>query len=329
MTRLARRLALMAVLEPSYGAGAPNDPEWTWANALQILPRNRPRHRIERMNERRELYTPFLGASDEIPGPRVQEIEFEVELGPSGTPGVAPPWGTLLRACQFAQVVTPSNRVEYTPVSEPGESLTIRYWEDGHTYVSRGARGTVQFFFDAYKIPYARFRFRGYDTGSAVANWNGPANPYAAWKTPLMPHDATASRVRLGCTYNAGAISGGTFHPAKGFNLDMGDELTYDAIIGGEKVVVTAREPKGEMTLELTAAQEQQWRTDMNNSVETTFGWTLGNTNGNRISVFARRLQRQEAQGIDDNGFRRVTCNFGLILDKDDPDDDFMRIIVS
>jgi hypothetical protein len=329
MTRLARRIALMAVIEPSYGSGPPTDPGWVWADALQVLPRNRPRHRIERMNEPRDLYLRFLGASDEIPGPNVQEIEFEVELGPSGAQGVAPPWGTLLRACQFAEAITPSSRVEYTPVSDPGESVTIRYWEDGHVYVSRGARGTVQFFFNAYQVPYARFRFRGYDTNGTPSAWGGPANPFAAWKTPLMPHEGTASQVRLGCTYAGGTISGGTFYPAKGFSLDMGDNLTYDSIIGGEKVVITAREPKGEMMLELTAAQETTWRTEMNNSVETTFGWTLGTTNGNRIAVFARRLQRQEAQGVDDNGFRRMTCNFGLILDKDDPNDDFMRIIVS
>jgi hypothetical protein len=327
MTRIARKIALMAAVETTYGGGLPNGT--TWANALQVLPRTHPRHRIERMNQPRELYTPYLGASDEIPGPRVQEIEFEVELAAAGAAGFAPPWGTLLRGCQFAETVIPSTRVEYTPVSDPGESLVIRFWEDGHAYTSLGCRGNVQFFFDAYKVPHARFRFRGHDTVGVVSSWGGPPNPFQPWKTPLLPHSATAGNIRLGCTYNAGAISGGTPYPSRGFNLDMGNELTYDAILGGEKVVVTDRQPKGEMTLELTAAQEQQWRLDMNQSIETTFGWTLGTAPGNRIAVFARRLQRQEAQGIDDNGFRRVNCNFGLLVTHDDPDDDFMRIIVS
>jgi hypothetical protein len=327
MSRLARKIGLMAHVEATYASGMTG--EQTWSNALVVLPRTRPRHRIERMNEKRELYTPYLGASDEIPGPRVQEIEFEVELAGSGAAGTPPPWGRLLRACQFAEAITVGQRVEYTPTSEPGESLILRYWEDGIAYVSRGARGTVQFFLDAYKIPHARFRFRGFDTFAGASNWGANSSAYTAWKTPIMPHSGTSGSIRLGCTFSGGTISGGTVFPSRGFNLDMGDELKYDPILSDEKVVVTSREPRGEMMVELTAAQEQTWRTEMNDSVETTFGFTLGTAAGARVAFFGRRLQRQEAQGVDDNGFRRVNTSFGLILDKDDPNDDFMRIIVS
>jgi hypothetical protein len=55
MTRIARKIALMAAVETTYGGGLPNGT--AWANALQVLPRTHPRHRIERMNQPRELYT--------------------------------------------------------------------------------------------------------------------------------------------------------------------------------------------------------------------------------------------------------------------------------
>ena len=325
MTRLARKIALMAEIETTYGGGLPTAA--TWSSALQVLPRSRPRHRIRRMNEPRDLYTRVLGESDEIPGPRVQEIEFEIELAASGSAGTPPPWGKLLRACQFAET-TFAGRVEYTPVSDPGESLVIRYWEDGHAYIARGCRGTVKFDLTAFRIPRATFRFEGFDASSSQSAWDGPSNPFAAWQTPLLPQTANSGDILLGCSYSGGVITGGTAYPSKGFTLDMGHELTYDAILGAEKVVVTQRRPKGEMLLELTAAQEQTWRTEMNASVETSFGWQIGTGAGNRIVVFGRRLQRQEAQGVEDAGFRRTSTQFALIFDPVAPSDDFMRIVV-
>lgn len=325
MTRLARKIAIQAEIETTYGGGLPTG--MGWADALQVLPRSRPRHRIRRMNEPRDIYFRVLGESDEIPGPRVQELEFEIELAASGAAGTPPAWGKLLRACQFAET-TFAGRVEYTPVSDPGESLVFRYWEDGHAYIARGCRGSVKFDLTAFRIPRATFRFEGFDTTSVEAAWGGPPNPFAAWRAPILPHTANSGNILLGCTYTAGALSGGTEYPSKGFTLDMGHELTYDAILGAEKVVVTQRRPKGEMLLELSAAQEALWRTEMNDSVETTFGWRIGTGAGNRITVFGRRLQRQEAQGVEDAGFRRTSTQFALIVDPTDPSDDFMRIAV-
>lgn len=334
MSRLARKIALAAEIEPTYGAGRPlvGDPPApiSWAEALWIRPNGRPNFRIERNNIPRELMTPFLGASDELIGPRVAEIEFEVELAASGTAGTPPAWGKLLRACQFAETITAGSRVEYTPVSDPGESLIIRYWADGMAYAMKGCRGTVIFVVNAFDRPALRFRFRGFDTFGEASGWSGPAqDTYTAWKTPLVPQSSNSSSMLLGCTYSNGNISGGTAYAGKGFELDMGHELTYDAILDGEKVVVTQRNPRGQMMLELTAAQEEQWRTDMNNSVETTFGWRIGTEGGSRITFFGRRLQRQETQQVDDNGFLRVQTNFGLILDANDPNDDFMRIALT
>lgn len=326
MSRLARRLALQAHGEASYGSGLTGIQ--TWTNALQILPRTRPRHRIERMNAPRELYTPHLGASDEIPGPRKSVFEFEVEMAGAGAAGGSPAWSRLLRACQFAETQVAGSRVEFTPVSEPGESLAIRYWEDGHAYHARGCRGQVEFLVSAFEIPVMRFRFEGFDTSSGSGPALQPASPYAVWKTPILPMSSNSGNIRLGCSLSSGALSGGEAYPSKGFTLDMGNAITYDATLGAEAVVVTDRQPKGKMTLQLTAAQEAAWRTDMNASVETTFGWQMGSGAGNTIVFFGRRLQRQAAQGIDDNGFRRVETDFGLILDKDDPNDDFMRIVV-
>lgn len=330
MARLARQIALQAEIEPTYGAGTGGG---AWAAALQVLPVRRPNHRVMRMNENRELYTAFLGSSDEIPGPRVQEIEFEIELAGSGTPGTPPPWGKLLRACQFSETIIAGEdaRVEYHPVSAPGESVVMRFWADGVAYIGRGSRGTVSFDLTAYQIPRARFRFMGFDVVREQAAALQPASPFSVWKQPILPSQANSARMRLGSgtSYTgAGGLSGGTLYNTKGLTLDMGHTLTYDPIIGAEKVVVTDRNPTGQATLELTAAQEVAWNAEMNDSIETPAGWRVGDQPGNTIIFFGRRLQRQEMQQIDDNGFVRADIKYGLILDKDDRNDNFMTLCV-
>jgi len=324
MARLARRVALQAHIEATYAAGLTG--EQTWQNALQILPRGRPRQEIKRMNESREFYTPYLGGSDDVPGPRVAEIGFEVEMAPSGTAGVAPLWGKLLRACQFAETVTADTRVEYTPVSEPGESLVMRYWEDGGAHYSRGCRGQVSILVEAYKIPRLQFLFRGFDTAHHTSTAMQPANPYTGWQHPTLPMSSTSTNIKLGCSYANGSLSGGDAYPSKGFTLDMGHTLTYDAIIGSEKVVVTERDPKGRMTLELTPDDEGTWRTAMNTSTEASMGWEMTRGDGRSVVFFFRRMKRLAMQAVDENLFRRNQVEFGAILHPADPNDDFMRI---
>lgn len=92
----------------------------------------------------RDLEHPYLGAQGTIPAELQAKLSFKVELAPSGTPGVAPAWGPLLRGCAMAQTIVASTSVRYNPITDTHESLTIHFWIDTTRYVMLGARGNAK-----------------------------------------------------------------------------------------------------------------------------------------------------------------------------------------
>jgi len=109
----------------------------------------------------RELEMPFLGAQGMIPVGLRAKLSFKVELVGSGTPGTAPKWGPLLRACAVAQTVNAGVSVVYNPVSSGHESGTFHFYIGDTRHVFTGARGTATLRFAAQAIPYLEFEFTG------------------------------------------------------------------------------------------------------------------------------------------------------------------------
>lgn len=63
--------------------------------------------------------------------------------------------------------------------------------------------------------PLLSFKFEGIDGGVSAATATGTCTP---WQKPLVVTDPNTGDVLLGCTYSAGALSGGTSYPNRGFN---------------------------------------------------------------------------------------------------------------
>lgn len=53
----------------------------------------------------RETIRPFFGNAETLPTSIYGRLEFSVEMAGSGTPGVAPAWGALLRMCGFSETL--------------------------------------------------------------------------------------------------------------------------------------------------------------------------------------------------------------------------------
>lgn len=99
---------------------------------------------------------------------------FAVGLVGSGTAGVAPVIGPLLKACAMAEVVDPDTTVTYTPLdlmaTNTTDSCSIRVNESGEEQEILNNRGTVTLTFPSAGIPKAEFTFTGdYDTPYAEA----------------------------------------------------------------------------------------------------------------------------------------------------------------
>jgi len=97
----------------------------------------------------RELEPHYIAAGGTIPIGLHGKMSFNVELAPSGSAGVAPAWGALLRACACAETIVATTSVTCNPVSGDHESVGIHFCIGRTRYVLLGTRGTVSLEFAA------------------------------------------------------------------------------------------------------------------------------------------------------------------------------------
>jgi hypothetical protein len=156
--------------------------------------------------------------------------------------------------------------------------------------------------------PMLRFTFSGLDGGpAATAN---PTQTLTAWKTPLVISDANTGDIKLGSTYSAGAISGGTVYPSRGLSLDVGNQVAKLAMLGGQSVDVTNRQVSGSMQLELTAAQEVAMFADVNANTLTSMSFEHGTAAGAKVLFHMPSVQRVNPKHADYEG--RIQMAFDL-----------------
>jgi hypothetical protein len=163
---LTRREAILAKVETTYNwdaAPTPADdavlvenPSWTAEGARMID---------------RQAAIGTLARKKSIFGGTLMQVAFDVEAKGSGTAGVAPEIGVLLRGCAFSETINVGSSVVYQPASGGHESLTIYYYADGLLYKITGARGTVTGNFEAGNKGVFSFTFTGHlmQWGTATA----------------------------------------------------------------------------------------------------------------------------------------------------------------
>lgn len=137
MTRKVRRSTILWKIEGTYA----QDPTPTGA-ANAILVRNLDIKPLKPELVPRDIIRPFLGMSEKLVAARWFEMTFGIELAGSGTAGVAPAWGTLLRGCGMAEtVLTPA----HTGTAQAGgaSSITLAVGASAVDNAYRGMRITT------------------------------------------------------------------------------------------------------------------------------------------------------------------------------------------
>ena len=99
-TRYWRKKAILAKIETVYAT----DPTPTGA-ANAILMRDVEFTPFEAEYVERDIAREFLGHQDQIVATVRAKLTYKVEMAGSGTAGVAPPWGPLVRACALAEYI--------------------------------------------------------------------------------------------------------------------------------------------------------------------------------------------------------------------------------
>ncbi|KQW96977.1 hypothetical protein ASC94_09220 [Massilia sp. Root418] len=322
MGRLIRKTAILASIETTYGQDAVPTGA---ANALVVS--NLSINPLNAQNVSRDIIRAYLGGSEELVGTAYVEAGFDVELVGSGTAGTAPAWGPLMRAIGFAEVITLATRVDYVPVSDLFESVSIYWYDDGVLHKLLGARGTASLKMAVGEKPVISFKFLGIDGGaSAVA---APATTLTAWRVPQIVTDANSGDVTLGATHTtttAPVLTTGTKYPSQGLTIDLGISTPFQALLGGESVEVTDRKVTGAVKLDLTAAQEVAFLADVKAAALTSIGMVHGTVVGDKVMVWMPSVQRVEPTKEDLNGKR--LCGYKLKINPLAGNDE-IRIVTS
>ena len=301
--RYSRNAIVLAKIESAYGS----DPTPTGA-ANAMLVSDLSINPLNANNVDRSLVRAYFGGSEQLVGTANVTCSFTVELQSSGAAGTAPAFGPLLRACGFAETVTASTRVDYLPITNSIESVTIYYHDDGVLHKLLGCRGTFDIDAKIGSRPTLKFTFTGIDgTMSATAN---PTPTLTAFKTPLVVTDPNTGDLTFGCTYSTGSLSGGTGYPSQGLELMLGNDVQYTPLLGGETVDITQRAVTGKVSLDLTAAQEVTMMTSVKANTVQGLGLVHGTTAGYVSLLHMPAVQLINPTKSDINGKRM--CDYDL-----------------
>ena len=240
-------------------------------------------------NVERGLIRPWMGNGGVLQGTRSLKIDITTELFGSGTPGTPPAWGRLMRGCTFAEVVS-ATMVEYLPMTDGHEMLTIDYVLAGVRHRMTEARGSVSIAAEADGRPTLKFSFIGADAGPVVQA-NTPVT-YADWKLPEVVNNINTKMVTLGGTYAAGVVTGGTSYCSRGLTLDLAADLKFKSMLGCGGAEIDDRKPKGQLKLELSAAQEVAMLADINVGKPTSVSMLHGSAAGKRVLFWLPNVTR-------------------------------------
>ena len=293
MSLLTRRRVILAKIETVSGT------DGTPTGALNaILVRNMNITPLAADIVSRDLVRPYLGTSEQLIASKHVEIDFEVEIAGSGTAGTAPKYGPLLRACGMSETVSAAVSTVYAPISASFESVTIYHNVDGVLHKITGARGTVEFTFNARAIPVMKYKLIGiYNAPTDTAL---PVVDYSLFQTPLACNSANTT----------GFAFFGFAAALESININMSNTVTYRSLIGSEYVQITDRKVEGTAVFEAPTITSKDFFTAAIATTLGTLAMTHGTVAGNKFGVASSRIDITTPTYTDNNGVMMLSVPF-------------------
>lgn len=254
-------------------------------------------------NVNRDRLRAFIGANAALVGTKYKEISFDVEMVGSGSAGEAPAWGPALRACAMVQTIESGVRVDYTPVTDSQETVTIYAWKDGVRHILLASKGEWGVRLKAGGIPVLTFRFMGLDGGESVQS--NPSVTLTGWRIPQVLTDAFTADIVSGGTVNdtgAPAITGGTALVSDGVEFNSGNAVNFTPLIGLETIDITEREMVGSTMLDETAAQEVARMALVRANTLASLALQHGTVAGEKVLLYMPSVQFSEMGYAEVNG---------------------------
>lgn len=270
------------------------------ADALLVMnPSFKPNTAMNKRPNVSSSLSPFAA----VAGARSATIEFDVEVKGSGTPGTAPEWGKLMKACGYAEtIVTSPASVTYTPTSVSGGSpvsiptLTMALYEDGICNKIWGARGDVSLKEKTGEIALWHFVFTGADFGVTDAAMLSSGVSYQSTLPPVFANASFAVDSYSAVIENLEIRSGNSVSLRPDVNASS----------GYRSAVISGREPVLTFDPEMVTVATYDFYGKLRSGNEGAFSQVLGSVAGNIITITAPKVQYMAINPADRNKQRTL-----------------------
>ncbi len=279
-----KKKTLLAKIETTYGTDSVPT-----AAANAILASNVTLAPMEGEDVSRNLERPYFGGSPVIPVGLHVTLTFDVELQGSGALGTAPGWGPLLRACRVAQTISAGAKVEYTPVTDAIESVSIYMAIDTNRHVVLGSRGNCVFTLNAQGIPVMRFSFTGL---FAIPTTQAVVSPVLT--AFLSPDVATTTNTPL---FTIGAVP----MILRNWEFNLGNDVQRRFLIGFDGVLIVNAEERLKATVEAPGLATYNPFTIANAQTLQAIALTHGTVAGRRVKFTMGQAQQLRLSGYEIN----------------------------
>tara|TARA_R100000734_G_C3316942_1_gene109699 strand:- start:1606 stop:2538 length:933 start_codon:yes stop_codon:yes gene_type:complete len=297
MAQLTRKRVILIEAESSYGTDpTPAATDVVLVRDLSITPQS-----SDVVN--RDVVRPYLGASEQLLANTKVECTFSVELAGSGSAGVAPRYGTALKACGFSESIVSSTSVTYAPVSSSFSSVTIHYNVDGVRHIVTGCRGTFVVNAAVGEVPSIDFSFTGiYNSPTDTAL---PSVTYGNQATPLIFKNGNTSGFQL-LSYSGALMN---------LTMDVANTLVYRELVGGTKeVLITDRAANGSVTIEApTLAQKDYFTAALTDSSLGNLTFLHGTTAGNKVQLTSTKVDIGDVAYGEADGVTMLEIPYTLV----------------
>jgi hypothetical protein len=237
----------------------------------------------------RDLEFPYLAAQGMIPTGLRCRLKGRVELVGSGTAGVAPAWGPMLRACGVAETIVEDTSVAYNPITDAMESGTAYFWMGPTKHVVKGMRGTAKFGLTAQQIPYAEFDQVGLYADPTDAS---PASPtLTAFQKPVIVSKANTP------TFTVNSVP----LVLRDFSLTFNNQVEPRLLVGVERILIVDRAEAISAVVEATPVATFNPYTLAKNETSVAVSLVHGTAAGKIATLAAPTCQVKRPTGYQNN----------------------------
>ena len=199
---------------------------------------------------------------------------------------------------------TITTALNYDPVSSNQESLTLYYNVGGVRHKLLGCRGTFSLTMNANELPGVTFNFTGLYGGIADASEGTPV--YTGFAEPLPITTLNTSGILFGRNFTGSA----TNLQLQKFSLDLGNSVSHRQLVGSESVVITDRQAKGSLSIEMTTVAVMDWMNIIRDSSTGRMYLENGVEEGLTVALNLPKIQIESLSYSDSDGVVMADMNF-------------------